>query len=103
MTYVVCYTTFKGVDGMTRALILAANLHEYMSLMRTYRLNPAEYRYVRDYQDVIGYWIDKPIILLERYELNKNYTLQLMDYIGHRFDNIGYLSEGEIWNESTIV
>lgn len=99
MSYVVCYTTFKGVDDVKKALVLARDFHQYRFLIRHFQLNPAEYRYIHEWSDMQGWWIDMPVILLEGYEYNKNYTVELMDRIGYRFDNIGFLSEGEMWNE----
>lgn len=81
---------------MVQALILAGNYHEYRFFIRHFDLNPHDYRYITELNDVCGWWVDKPVILVEGYERNQNYTLQLMNYIGHRFDNIGFLSEGEM-------
>jgi hypothetical protein len=88
---------------MKKALILASSLHQFMGLMRTFRLNPVDYKYVRDWDDMRGWWIDMPVILLEGYEKNPNYYLGLMANIGNRFENIGFISEGEIWNEAIII
>jgi hypothetical protein len=86
-----------------KALILARNLHQFMGLMKTHRLNPSDYKYVRDQYDTNGWWVDMPVILLEGYEYNPNYYLGLMAHIGNRFENIGFISEGEVWNETIIL
>ncbi len=84
---------------MRKALILAQSIHQYMGLMRTWRLNPAEYKYVRDWDDMCGFWVDMPVVMMEGYEYNKSYTVELMHNMVCRFENIGFLSEGEIWQD----
>lgn len=62
--------------------------------------DPNKYKYVRGdgYGEVYGYHWDTQVIILDGYEQNKNYDLELMDFIGRRFTNIAFLSEGEIFN-----
>jgi hypothetical protein len=86
---------------MKKAIIFASSLVQYRNFCRNFNLHPNDYIYASGlYSDLCGWWVDKPIILLEGYEYNRNYTCGVMNYVGHRFDNIGFISEGEIWNES---
>lgn len=87
----------------TKALILASSHGQFRNLCRNFNMNPMEYQFVRNWHDMCGWWIDKPVIILNGYQYNSDYTLGLMTLIGHRFDNIGFLSEGEIWNESPSI
>jgi hypothetical protein len=48
-----------------------------------------------DIDEVRGYGFDTPVILLEEYMYNRAYSLRLMNYIGHRFNNIGILTDRE--------
>jgi hypothetical protein len=87
---------------MTQALILCNHMVTYRNFIKQYGLNANEYQYKNGSygaDEVRGYHWDTPVIMLEGYEYNKNYTLEFMHYLGHRFNHIGFLSEGERWNE----
>lgn len=84
-------------------LVLAENLHQFKFFVRHFNLNRKDYRYVYDWSDMCGYWIDTPVIMLEQWHYNKNYTLELMNLMGYRFENIAFLSEGEMWNEGLVI
>lgn len=87
---------------MTEAIVLASNKHQFIHFIRHFRLNANNYRYIVGYDgwgEVYGFHWDTPVILLEDYYYNKNYTLELMNFIGHRFNNIGFLSTGEMYND----
>jgi hypothetical protein len=88
---------------MIKGLVLAASLHQFMALMHRYKLNPKEYRLVRNWWDMNGWWIDKPVFILEGYQYNRDYTVELMWNVGERFENIGFITEEEIWNENPII
>jgi hypothetical protein len=82
---------------MMEAIVLAAHYQKYLSLCQQYQLYRTELKYATDWMELRGYHWDTPIIILEGYEHNLNYTLEFMRKLGHRFDNIGFLSEGERW------
>ena len=82
---------------MIKALIMAASRIQFINFCRNLELNPNEYRLVRHDGDCTGWWIDKPVILLEGYQYNRDYRLGLLQYIGHRFENISFVSEAEIY------
>lgn len=85
---------------MKQALILASSRIQFIHFIRNFGLNSNDFKFVSDgsVNEVCGYHWDTPVILLEEYQYNKNYTLEIMRYIGHRFNNIGFLSIGEIYN-----
>jgi hypothetical protein len=87
---------------VNRTLILAMNYHQAISFLRHFKLNPQNFRYVVDYDDLCGRHWGTPVILLEGYHLNKNYTLGLMTYLEYRFNDIGFISEGEIWENEEV-
>lgn len=89
-------------DDKMKALILARSRHHFLFLMHHYHLNPNEYKYVLDWDDICGYHWNAPVVLLEGYEYNKKYTVELMARMGHRFNHIGFLSEGEIWENENV-
>lgn len=87
---------------MSRTLILAENYGQAISFLRHFKLNPQNFRYVIDYDNVCGRHWDNPVIILEGYQFNKNYTLGLMAYLAYRFNYIGFISEGEIWENEEV-
>jgi hypothetical protein len=91
---------------MTKALILAAHMIPYRNFIIQYGLDANEYRYIPahgGWGDVYGFHWDTPVIMLEGYEYNRNYTLGFMKFVGARFHNIGFLSDGERWNEDVSI
>ena len=84
---------------MIKALILASNIHQFRNFCREFQLNPhKDVKLVSDWTwDCQGWWVDMPVILLDGYQYNQDYTLGLMRLIGYRFENIHFLSKGEIY------
>lgn len=89
---------------MIKALILGMNYHQYKWFIRHFDLPRNEYRYITgtDWGDLAGWGFDMPIILLPNWETNRNYSLGLMNRIGHRFNNIGMITEGELWENEEV-
>jgi hypothetical protein len=87
---------------MKPVLVLAQNRHQFINFIRHYELNANDYRYILGdgWGEICGYHWDTPVIMLEQWQLNKNYVVELMKYIGHRFNHIGFLSEGEMYNDN---
>lgn len=88
---------------MIKGLVLAMHRHQFVGFCRYVHLNPSEYKYVRNWGDMLGWRWDMPIIILEEYKYNPDYTLHLMQYMGLRFENITFISEGERWNDENII
>jgi hypothetical protein len=84
-----------------KALILASNKIQFIHFIRNFELNANDFMFVtgrHGYGEVYGYHWNTPVIMIEDYQYNLNYDLNLLTFIGHRFDNIGFLSTGEIYN-----
>lgn len=88
---------------MIKGLVLAMHIHQFINFCRELHLNPSEYKYVRNWNDTRGWRWDMPIIILEEYKYNTDYTLYLMQCMRLRFENITFISEGERWNDENII
>lgn len=85
---------------MKKILVFASSYGQFINFCRNFNLNRnKDVKYVLEYAHVCGWWIDQPVVLLEGYEYNPNYTVKLMHYIGCRFEDITFVSEGEMWDE----
>lgn len=87
---------------MKQVIVLASHKLQFINFIRHFRLNANDCKFVlghQGYSELYGYHWDTPVLLLDNYQHNENYNLDLLTFIGHRFNNIGFLSEGEMYNE----
>jgi hypothetical protein len=85
---------------MTKAIVLCSSHVSYIYFCRHFGISRFDLRYATDWSSVCGYHWNTPVIIVEGYHQNRNYTLDFMNRLHHRFDNIGFLSTGEIYNDN---
>lgn len=86
---------------MIKAIVVAANFHQYATYIRNRGLNRAEYGYYggNEPSKLYGLSHDLPVLMLEGWSENKNFTPNDLECIKHRFKDIRTVSEGWIYNE----
>jgi hypothetical protein len=85
-----------------KILLFASHQMQVINFLKIFKLNAKNYKFIRCYEDLHCCHWDSPVILLEGYQWNKDYTSSLMQYVGHRFNNIGFISEGELWEHEEV-
>ena len=81
-------------------MILAASPYHFRRFVREVRGSYYwEPKYLTSIEKAHGYWVDTPVLLLEGFAENPLYTVELMSFIGNRFNGIGIVTEAEIYEK----
>lgn len=78
---------------MTKGIVIAASPHQYRKLLDMMEASPKDYPMIKSGIELHGLHPDTLVLLLEGYQLNRRYTVNFMEFVGHRFTNINFIPE----------